>query len=122
MERRLFSRSEIEVDGEITWTSKRFGRTKTHSAHVRTLDLSVDGARLIAEARPDLSVRSTCSLRFRGVESQAIVLELTDTAHGALIRLALHHPPPEFLAAVEHWLPTEFPDMRPEVRPDWAGG
>lgn len=123
VDRRLFNRSAIEVDGDITWATKRFGRTKSHTLHVKTLDLSVDGARLIAEERPDLTPRSSCRLRFRNVEAEAIVLEIADRPDGFVqIRLALHHPPAEFLAAVEHWLPTEFPDHRPAVRPEWAGG
>jgi hypothetical protein len=123
MDRRLFNRSAIEVDGEITWTTRRFGREKTHAVHVKTLDLSVDGAKLIAEERPDLAVRSTCRLSFRNTESDAIVLELAATPDGAtLIRLAMRHPPADFLAAVEQWLPTEFPDARPLFRPEWAGG
>lgn len=123
MDRRLFKRSAIEVDGDITWTAKRFGRSRTRTLHVKTLDLSVDGARLIAEQRPELTVRSPCRLRFRDVEAEAFVLEIADRPDGlTLIRLSLHHPPTEFLAAVEHWLPTEFPDHRPDVRPEWAGG
>lgn len=123
MDRRLFKRSAIQVDGEITWSAKRLGRTKTRTLHVRTVDLSVDGARLLAEQRPALKPRSPCRLHFRNVEAEAVVLEISDTTDGLIqIRLALHHPPAEFLEAVEHWLPTEFPDHRPVVRPEWAGG
>ena len=123
MDRRLFTRSSLEVDGELSYTVRRFGREKTRTIPVKTVDLSVDGAQVKAEQGHPLRRGDPCRISFRGVHSAASVLAIIEEPDGfSRLRLGLRHPSAEYLAAVEHWLPTEFPDARPAMRTDWAAG
>ena len=123
MDRRLFSRTAIEVDGELAWTARKLGRVRTLSSAVKTVDISVDGAQLIVEKGRSIEPGLACQLTFRAVATDATVLAVAE-ARGAArqVRLGFRHPSAEFLAAVEHWLPTEIRDARPAIRPEWAGG
>lgn len=107
-ERRLFARTDVEVQGEIHWqTRRRVGGVKNHIAPAQTIDLSVDGAKLLIHRSVDLPVGASIRLVFHDQWSPARVRQVlsNDEDPGTkMLRLQLEEPPAEFMRIIEQWL------------------
>ena len=52
MDRRFFHRVDVAANGELLWATKsRVGRVKNHRDYVRTINVSIDGAKLVLPGR-----------------------------------------------------------------------
>lgn len=118
IERRFFSRTNVAVDGMLSWTGRgRFGSRKPKSMPVKTIDLSVDGAKVQIDPKADLELRQQCELTFVEATSPAIVRDVISKADGGkVICLQLHQPSSEFLRLIDQWLVTNVDHERVESR------
>lgn len=106
-ERRLFERTPVEVDGQLHWaTRKLIGKgVKSHVVDVTTLDLSVDGAKVLVPKGTQLPAGASVRLVFESSSSPARVLEVVQAREGMqILRLNLERPDREFMKVIEQWL------------------
>lgn len=108
-ERRIFARTPVEVDGSLHWATKRLigAGTKPHEAEITTLDLSVDGAKVLLDKRHNLPPGASVRLMFGSESSPARVLEVIEARDGnQILRLNLERPDRSFMEVIEQWLDT----------------
>lgn len=105
-DRRLFRRTNIEVNGFLEWaTRRRIGGVKSHEVPMTTADLSVNGARLIVDKKVDLPVGASCRIRFEDASSPARVLAVQHNDRGQrLLSLRLESPPTAFMQVIDQWV------------------
>lgn len=119
-ERRFFTRKSVSVDGTLSWVGRgRLGGKKAKSADVRTLDLSVDGARLTIAPSADVAFCQMCEITFADQSSQAIVRDVIDKADGTkVLCIQLHQPSSEFLRVIDRWLSASNESHR-QLQHEW---
>lgn len=107
-ERRLFARTDVEVQGELMWqTKRRVGGVKTHTVPMQTIDLSVNGAKFLVHHSIKLPVGASVRVMFHDQSSPARVREIllndedTDTK---MVRVELESPPDAFMRIIDQWL------------------
>lgn len=106
-DRRLFARTSIEVDGQVQWaTKRRIGvGVKSHSTDVTTLDLSVDGAKVLLSKGVILPVGASVRLVFGSESSPARVRRVLSTTDSRkILCLNLEQPSRDFMKVIEQWL------------------
>jgi len=102
-------------------TRRRMGGVKTHTAEMKTIDLSVDGAKVLLEKKHHLPPGASVRLEFRGESSPARVLESVKIdSDTRLIRLTLEHPPQAFMRVIDHWLAMDA-GGRKFIEGHWLG-
>ncbi len=107
MDRRMFERTEVAVDGELLWQVKRGGIVKTNRVEITTLDLSVDGARVSSNKRARLPIGASVMVTFNGQRSAArIRATLPDPDNGKrrLLLLQFEEPNRDFLQVIDQWV------------------
>lgn len=121
-ERRLFARTDVEVQGTLEWATKRLvGGVKTHRAPMSTIDLSVNGAKLLVDAKVDLPVGASCRIEFAGQSSPARVQTVTsDGKKTKMLSMELEHSPAGFMRVIEQWLDARA-GGRAFDEPTWLG-
>ena len=110
-ERRLFGRTDVEIQGTLQWAVKRrIGGIKQHEEPMMTVDLSVNGAKLLVDSKVDLPVGASCRVLFADQSSPARVRKVitndadTDTK---MLSLQLEQPPTEFMRVIDQWLDAQ---------------
>jgi hypothetical protein len=107
-ERRIFARTDVEVQGDLRWgVKRRFGGVKDLEVPMQTIDLSVDGARVLVDNDVDLPTGSSLLIIFRDESSPARVRQVLtnpDDSKSKMLRLQLEHPPLEFMRIIDQWL------------------
>lgn len=106
-ERRIVARTPVEVDGKIHWATKRLigAGTKAHDADITTLDLSVDGAKVLVDKKHSLPPGASVRLVFGNESSPARVLEVIEArGDNQILRLNLELPDRPFMEVIEQWL------------------
>lgn len=105
-ERRLFRRTNVEVQGVVEWaTKRRIGGIKQHSVATTTVDLSVNGAKLIVDHKVDLPPGASCRIGLEDSSSPARVLSVQKNERGEhLLSMELENPPPAFMQVIEQWI------------------
>ena len=107
-ERRIFARTDVEVQGHLRWQVKRrIGGIKTHTVAMQTIDLSVEGAKVLVDHKVDLPVGASVRIMFHDESSPArvrAVVTSDDDNSTKMLRLQLEQPPKEFMAVIEQWL------------------
>ncbi len=107
-ERRIFARTDVEVQGEIHWqTKRRVGGIKNHMAPTQTIDLSVDGAKVLIHHTVNLPVGASVRLVFHDQSSPARIRQVlsNDEDPGTkMLRLQLEEPPVGFMRIIDQWL------------------
>jgi len=106
-ERRIVARTSVEVDGKILWATRRLigAGTKAHEADITTLDLSVDGAKVLLDKKHALPPGASVRIVFGSESSPARVLEVIEARdHNQILRLNLELPDRPFMAVIEQWL------------------
>lgn len=113
-ERRFFTRKAVEVEGNLSWIGRgRFGAKKEKTSAVRTVDLSVDGAKLVVDPKSDVSRGQICEITFADRSSQAIVRDVIDRSGDTkIVCIQLHQPSSEFLQIIDQWLSPANEDHR----------
>lgn len=107
-ERRLFARTDVEVFGELQWQLKRrVGPAKTRTAPIQTVDLSVDGARVLVHRTVSLPIGASVRIVFDEHSSPARVrqvLKNEEDRDNQMLRLQLENPPDGFMRIIDQWL------------------
>ncbi len=107
-ERRIFARTDVEVQGEIFWqTKRRVGGIKSHSAPMQTIDLSVDGAKVLVHKSITLPQGASVRVVFHDQSSPARVRQVLSNEEDKdtkMLRLQLEEPPAEFMRIIDQWL------------------
>lgn len=123
-ERRIFARTDVEIQGELQWQVKRrIGGIKTNKVSMQTIDLSVDGAKVLVDGKVDLPVGASVLIVFRDQSSPARVRQvLTDESDidTKMLRLQLEQPPVEFMRIIDQWLDASA-GGRKFVETTWLG-
>ncbi len=108
MERRLFGRIPVSINGELTWVTKgRLGRKTNQHAFVRTSNLSLDGARLDMTGTLPFSVGATVRLTL-GI--QTCQVQIKDVSHDrgrTILRVCFLSPSNNFVQVLESYLPVD---------------
>jgi len=107
-ERRLFARTDVEVEGTLVWqTKRRVGGPKTHDVPMQTVDLSVEGAKVLVHKSVNLPVGASVRVMFQGQSSPARVRQVLvndDDPDVKMLRLQLESPNESFMEVIEQWL------------------
>lgn len=105
-ERRLFNRTDVEIDGTLQWaTKRRVAGIKEHEVPMTTVDLSVNGARLVVDGKTRLPVGASCRISFAGESSPARVRTVqTNDAGQKLLSVQLEGPSTGFMKVIEQWI------------------
>jgi len=107
-ERRLFARTDVEVQGTLVWqTKRRIGGAKTHKVPIQTIDLSVEGAKVLVHKSVDLPVGASVRLVFDEESSPARVRQMLlheQDVEVKMLRLQLEDPSDRFMQVIEQWL------------------
>jgi len=105
-ERRLFTRTDVEIQGTLRWAVKRrLGGVKQHEVPMMTVDLSVNGAKILVADSVDLPVGASCRIMFSDESSPARVRKVTTngTDH-KMLSMQLEEPPLGFMRVIDQWL------------------
>ena len=121
-ERRLFNRTDVEVEGSLHWaTKRRIGGPKQHEIPMTTVDLSVNGAKLIVDGQTRLPVGASCQISFLDVASPARVKTVqTNVAGKKLLSVELETPPRGFMQVIDQWI-SQLPNGWEFDNSGWAG-
>lgn len=105
-ERRLFRRTDVQVDGTLEWaTKRRVGGVKNHRVAMKTVDLSVNGAKIIVGPKVKLPVGASCRITFDDASSPCRVLNAQENEQGErLLSMRLESPPQQFMQVIEKWV------------------
>lgn len=105
-ERRLFGRTDVEIQGTLQWAVKRrIGGVKKHEVEMMTIDLSVNGAKLLVDSGVDLPVGASCRILFADQSSPARVRKvITNDTDTKMLSMQLEDPPIEFMRVIDQWL------------------
>jgi len=107
-ERRLFARTDVEVQGELMWqTKRRVGGTKSHTVPMQTIDLSVNGAKVLVHHSVNLPVGASVRVILHSESSPARVHQVLLNDHDRetkMLRLELERPPESFMRLIDQWL------------------
>ena len=104
MDRRLFERTGIAVEGKVLWQKKRGGIVRTSRVKVTTIDLSIDGARLSSDKRARLPIGASVLLELEGERTAARVrgtLPSPEGKPGRVLLLQFDTPSVDFLRTVD---------------------
>lgn len=107
-ERRLFARTDVEVQGTLMWQVKRaIGGVKTYDAPMQTIDLSVEGAKVLVHHSIKLPEGASVRLTLKDQSSPARVRHVVKNEKDPdtkMLRLQLENPPDAFMRIIEQWL------------------
>lgn len=107
MERRLFHRESIAINGELCWATKgRFGRRETQRSYLRTLNLSLDGARIELKGHFPFRVDAVARIQLGIQYCDVRVLDVEHNNDRTILRIFFVSPTRDFIAVVEEYLPT----------------
>ena len=103
----MFHREAVAINGELAWMTKgRFGKRERQRAYVRTLNLSLDGARIGMKGELPFSVGAQARLQLGISFSDVKVLEVTHHGGNTFLRVSFLSPGLDFVATVEERLPV----------------
>lgn len=122
IERRIFTRTDVEVQGSLQWASKRrIGGIKQHEVPMTTVDLSVNGARLIVDGKTPLPIGASCRICFLGESSPARVRTVQTNAEGKkLLSVQLEDTGVGFLRVIDQWISQRADGWQFDDR-GWSG-
>ena len=105
MERRVFKRSSVEMNGDLSWTTKgRFGRKQKQRAFVRTENLSLDGARIFLDGTLPFAVDATARLQLGIRYCDVRILEVLHQDDCTILRITFVTPSRSFVSILEEQL------------------
>lgn len=90
------------------WQTKRsIGGVKTHDAPMQTIDLSVEGAKVLVHHSVKLPEGASVLVTLKDQSSPARVRHIVKNDRDPdtkMLRLQLEHPPEPFMRIIEQWL------------------
>ena len=122
MNRRFFYRVDIQANGELLWATRtRLGRVSTHRDYVTTMNISIDGAKVVMKGRQSFPTNARARLKL-GIEFCEV--EILEALHksqpdSTQLRLNFIAPNPRFISVVEKWMPIDAQD-RDEYISAWT--
>lgn len=121
-ERRLFTRTTVQVSGILRWPQKGFlGRVKTAEVDGQTVDLSVDGTKIMVPSTVDVSIGQGCEIEFHGEATLATVRDIIPGLDGPkMLCLQFYQPTPDFSAVVDRFLSGTARERR-TYESNWLG-
>ena len=113
MERRMFHREALSVNGELKWyTKSRLGRKESHRSFIQTINLSLDGAKIELDGIYQFEVKSRARLQLGIAFTDVTVLEVGQENGFTTLRLVFMAPNTDFIAFLEENLPTITQDRQ----------
>ena len=107
MERRLFHRESIAMNGDLSWVTKgRLGRKQTQRSYVRTLNLSLDGARIELKGHYPFLVDAVARIQLGIRYCDVRILDVVHTGERTILRIFFISPDPDFVSVIEDQLPS----------------
>ena len=107
-ERRVFERTDVAVEGDLQWQIKRrSGLISTKTVEITTVDLSIDGARVLAPKKARLPIGASVLLSFNGQTSPARVratLPDPEDPKSRILLLQFDQPSTNFLQIIDQWV------------------
>lgn len=107
MDRRFFGRVDIKANGELLWATKRLGRVKTHREYITTVNVSIDGAKILVPGSHAFPVGARARLKL-GIEFcdvEILESDHTTVTDKTYARLLFLNPSTKFVSVVERWMP-----------------
>jgi len=121
MERRFFNRVDVEANGELLWATKsRVGRISNHREYIKTVNVSMDGAKIAVPGYRSFPVGARARLKL-GIEfSEVEVLETIGNTSSdfTLVRVTFVSPNHRFISVVERWMPIST-EERDDFMSSW---
>ncbi len=109
MDRRFFHRVDVAANGELLWATKsRVGRVKNHRDYVRTINVSIDGAKLVLPGRHSFPNGAKARLKL-GIEYCEVEILQSDNSvmpGETMLRVSFLAPNARFVSVLEKWIPT----------------
>jgi len=106
MERRFFNRVDVEANGELLWATKsRVGRISNHREYIKTVNVSMDGAKIAVPGYRSFPVGARARLKL-GIEFSEVV------------RVTFVSPNHRFISVVERWMPIST-EERDDFMSSW---
>ncbi len=103
----MFHREDVAMNGELSWVTKgRFGRKERQNGYVRTLNLSLDGARITMRGHLPFNVGAQARIKLGLSVSDVKILDVEHQGGSTLLRIVFLSPPHDFVAIVEEYLPV----------------
>jgi len=122
MNRRIFHRVDVTANGELLWATKSiFKRIAKHREFITTVNVSIDGAKIVLKGRHIFPSQARARLKL-GIEfCEVEVLEsLYDAkSNRTLLRLSFVTPTSRFVSVVEKWMPIDTAE-RDQFSSSWA--
>lgn len=102
MDKRLFHRVDVSANGELHWATKsRVGRLTKHKEHIRTENVSIDGAKILVPGKHHFPKGARARLKL-GIEFCDVeVREAVSANEGTILRLIFISPSARFVAVLE---------------------
>lgn len=121
-ERRLFTRTDVEIQGILHWKVKRrIGGIKDIDVPMMTIDLSVNGAKILVDNKVDLPIGASCRIFFSDESSPARVKKVMENGSDTkMLSLELEKPPLAFMRLIDQWLDASA-GGRKFVESGWFG-
>lgn len=105
MERRAFERSSVEMNGELSWTTKlRFGRKARQRAFIRTSNLSLDGAKLSIPGEYPFAVGAIARIQLGIQYCELRILDVRHAQNTTTLRVTFVSPSRNFVGMLEEQL------------------
>lgn len=110
MDRRMFHREPISINGELSWITKgRLGRKERQHSYVRTSNLSLDGTRVDLNGHFPFAIDAVARLQLGIYCCDVRILEVIHSGERTSLRLCFMAPSTEFVSVVEQHLPVITP-------------
>ena len=121
MNRRFFQRVDITANGELLWATKsRLGRVKNHREYITTINVSIDGAKIVVPGRVTFPTGARARLKL-GIEFCDVdVLESSTNGNRTIARVTFVNPSRRFVSVVEKWIPEAKAQHRDRFTNNWV--
>ncbi len=122
MNRRFFNRVDVKANGELLWATKsRLGRVKNIREYITTINVSIDGAKILIPGTHVFPVgaRASIKLGIQFCEVEVLEADISKSPNYTIARLLFISPDPKFVAVVEKYLPVST-DGREDFLNAWT--
>ncbi len=107
----MFHRQDAAINGDLRWIAKgRFGRKERQRSFLRTLNLSLDGARVELKGHIPFTVGTTARIQLGIRFCDVRILDVLHEENRTILRLSFAAPDRDFVTQIEEYLPTSSAD------------
>lgn len=109
----MFHREYVTINGELVWFTKRMLRGKErHHSYVRTINISLEGAKIEIGGIHEFSPGSKARLQLGILQSDVSILDCSHASQKTTLRVIYKAPSYEFISYLEEQLPTITPNRQ----------